>query len=201
MLPCGLAAVAATEWSKISPLLTTSFRDALPTPPSAASASHMFQGVMVGGGAPFAAFTITAHEDSTLLTDTTAAVKQELVACNATANESILIAGPSVYCPANSGTCRGNQAGTRACKAAMNQHSVQLNSRHGVSGWAPASAHPSYIQYTFPALPQGASSVTLRYEMDSRYQIELSHLSCLSTPPRAPIPHPARRIRIRRLPS
>jgi hypothetical protein len=174
VLPPSLA--GATDWNSISPLLESSFGHALPTPPSAEHAARLFDGVAVGSGAPFAAFTITAQEGPTVITDSTAAVDRELVACNSMANSSVLLAGPSVLCSAEdsaSGTCRGLPAGTLACKAAMNRNSVQLNSRHGTSGWAPASAYPSYIQYTFPALPQGASSVTLRYTIDERYRPEL----------------------------
>ena len=160
---------AATDWDTISPLLAASFGDKLPTPPSAANAAAMFDGVVVGGGAPFAAFTITAHEGATSVTNTWAEVDAGLVACH---NEttSMLVAGPSVLCDGDP-TCKGS-AGL-VCKGAVNTDSVQLNSHHGASGWAPASSHPSFMQYTFPALPAGASSITLRYEIDQRYRPEL----------------------------
>ena len=40
----------------------------------------------------------------------------------------------------------------------------------GASGYATAHASPVWAQLTFPALPDGVASVTLRYTMDSRYR-------------------------------
>ena len=55
----------------------------------------------------------------------------------------------------------------------MNAGSVQLVSKPGSSGWAQLVSLPSWIQQTYPAVPDGASSITLRFKMDGRYRPQL----------------------------
>ena len=176
LLPC----VAATDWTSISPLLTTFPDDHFPTVPARSSAQALFDGVLLGGGAPFATFTISSREDSaTTRSNLGTRVDSRLIACNASVDDSSLVAGPSHLCTgAEAGTCsecicRGSGAGTNICMAGMRGESIQLKSKLGGSGWAPQSAFPSFIQLTFPAVPDGASSTTLRFTMDSSYRPQL----------------------------
>ena len=147
--------------------------------PTLSGAALLFDGTVLGGGNPFATFTLNSHESATTRSNLGTHVNAELIACNASADESALVAGPSHVCTAaeaagcNDCICRGNGAGTRVCKANMFDESVQLLSKFGGSGWAPQSAFPSFIQLTFPAVPAGVSSITLRFTMDSRYRPQL----------------------------
>ena len=65
-LASGLSS-AATDWASISPLLP-SHSEKLPVVPDRASAEQLFGGVNLGGGSPFAAFTV-GSASTTSLTD------------------------------------------------------------------------------------------------------------------------------------
>ena len=171
---------AATDWASISPLLPA-FAAELPTTPSKAAAQALFQGVVLGGGAPFASFTIHAHDDDSATTLSNAAMRVQMdqVVCGGNVDGSALVAGPSYLCTSADSCagpdclCRGVALGTERCRATINQGSVQLLSKVGSSGYAPQSASPSFIQHTFPALPAGASSISLRFDIDQRYRPQL----------------------------
>ena len=171
---------AATDWASISPLLPA-FAAELPTPSSIAAAQALYDGVVLGGGAPFASFTIHAHDDTSATTLSNAATRVQVdqVLCSGHVVGSALVAGPSYLCTASDSCagpdclCRGVASGEELCRATINQGSVQLLSKVGTSGYAPQSASPSFIQHTFPPLPAGASSISLRFEMDQRYRPQL----------------------------
>ena len=175
----GLAAMGMTDWNSISSMLPA-HADKLPTPPTVSAARALYAGVLLGGGAPFASFTVEAHAGTTTLTNSRTRVNLDHVACSASFDEAALVAGPSHLCSAaeSSGCadciCRGRQADSAVCLASTHfSPSIQLVSKIGSSGWAPQSAFPSYIQLTFPAVPSGSSSITLRFTMDQRYRPQL----------------------------
>ena len=187
------ACAAATNWRSISPLLESFPADQFPAVPALEAARVLYDGTLLGSAAghrqarswapPFATFTINAHDEDDKLATTRSNlgthVDSRLVACNASFGESSLVAGPSHYCTdAEAGTCsecicRGNGGAGPVCMADMRGASTQLKAKFGVSGWAPQSAFPSFIQLTFPAVPDGASSTTLRFKMDSSYRPQL----------------------------
>ena len=167
---------AATDWASISPLLP-SHSDKLPVIPDRASAEQLFGGVNLGGGSPFAAFTI-GSASTTSLTNSRLDVANLEIPCNSS-TAAALVAGPRYVCTpddtcgASSCVCRGLSAGSEPCMGVMNAGSVQLVSKPGSSGWAQLVSLPSWIQQTYPAVPAGASSITLRFKMDSRYRPQL----------------------------
>ena len=167
---------AATDWASISPLLP-SHSDKLPVIPDRASAEQLFGGVNLGGGSPFAAFTI-GSASTTSLTNSRLEVADLEIPCNSS-TAAALVAGPRYVCTpddtcsASSCVCRGLSAGSEPCMGVMNAGSVQLVSKPGSSGWAQLVSLPSWIQQTYPAVPDGASSITLRFEMDGRYRPQL----------------------------
>ena len=173
-LASGLSS-AATDWASISPLLP-SHSEKLPVVPDRASAEQLFGGVNLGGGSPFAAFTV-GSASTTSLTDSRMDVAELEVACNL--STAALVAGPRFVCTsddvcgASSCVCRGLSTGSEPCMAVMNAGSVQLVTKPGSSGWAQLVSVPSWIQHTFPAVPVGASSITLRFKMDGRYRPQL----------------------------
>ena len=59
------ASAATTDWESISPLLP-SHSDKLPVVPDRASAEQLFGGINLGGGSPFAAFTIGSGSTTSL---------------------------------------------------------------------------------------------------------------------------------------
>ena len=65
MFLASVAGGAATDWESISPLLP-SHSDKLPVIPDRASAEQLFGGVNLGGGSPFAAFTIGSGSTTSL---------------------------------------------------------------------------------------------------------------------------------------
>lgn len=177
LFPC---TVVATDWTSISPLLSSFADDYFPTVPALSAAQEIYDGVLLGGGAPFATFTISTHEDgATTRSNLGTHVDSRLVACNASVNGSALVAGPSHLCTTVEAAgcadciCRGTVAETSVCLADMRGESVRLKTKVGVSGWAPQSNFPAFAQLVFPALPDGASSATLRFTMDSGYRPQL----------------------------
>ena len=176
MLLASVAACASTDWASISPLLP-SHSDKLPVVPDRASAEQLFGGVNLGGGSPFAAFTIGSGS-STSLTNSRLDVADLEIPCNSS-TAAALVAGPRYVCTpvdtcaASSCVCRGLSTGSEPCMGVMNAGSVQLVSKPGSSGWAQLVSLPSWIQQTYPAVPDGASSITLRFKMDGRYRPQL----------------------------
>ena len=173
-------ALAATDWLSISPLLASFSADQFPTIPALDAAKALYNGTLLGGGAPFATFTISTNEDSaTTQSNLGTHVDSRQVPCNASVNVSALVAGPSHLCTAAESAgcadciCRGTAEGTDVCAADMRGESVRLKTKFGGSGWAPQSSFPSFIQLAFPAVPDGASSTTLRFKMDSGYRPQL----------------------------
>ena len=152
---------AATDWASISPLLP-SHSERLPVVPDRASAEQLFGGVNLGGGSPFAAFTI-GSASTTSLTNSRLDVANLEIPCNSS-TAAALVAGPRYVCTpddtcgASSCVCRGLSAGSEPCMGVMNAGSVQLVSKPGSSGWAQLVSLPSWIQQTYPAVPAMAQA-------------------------------------------
>ena len=155
------ASAATTDWESISPLLP-SHSDKLPVVPDRASAEQLFGGVNLGGGSPFAAFTI-GSASTTSLTNSRLEVADLEIPCNSS-TAAALVAGPRYVCTpddtcgASSCVCRGLSAGSEPCMGVMNAGSVQLVSKPGSSGWAQLVSLPSWIQQTYPAVPAMAQA-------------------------------------------
>ena len=168
---------AATDWASISPLLP-SHSDKLPVIPDRASAEQLFGGVNLGGGSPFAAFTIGSGS-TTSLTNSRLDVADFEIPCNSS-TAAALVAGPRYVCTpddtcgASSCVCRGLSAG-EPCMGVMNLCGfgpTRLQARKLRLGSARVAAVVDSANVPRRAR-DGASSITLRFEMDGRYRPKL----------------------------
>ncbi|KAL1503504.1 hypothetical protein AB1Y20_011985 [Prymnesium parvum] len=177
LLLCGCllhAAGAETAWHTISSVLLREPVEYLPTVPSHAAAAAIYSGVAhtFSGGYPFASYSVSMSSTGSAPSDVDTTVDPLSGLCNRSLHAPVL-AGPLFTCPA-SGACSGPQLSTGAllCRASYHTPSVQLG---GVVGtyWARAVASPAWAQYIFPAVPAGATTLTLRFKLDARYRPEL----------------------------
>ena len=202
MFLASVVASAATNWAPISSVLPL-HSDKLPAVPDRASAEQLFGGVNLGGGSPFAAFTIgSGSTTSTSLTNSRLDVARLDIPCQLVDGSGAVVAGPRYVCTpddtcgASSCVCHGLSAGSEHRMGVMNAGSVQLVSKPGSSGWAQLVSLPSWIQQTYPAVPAMAQAPS---RCVSRWMAGIGRSSMGATRARTPRrPTTARFVRLAR---
>lgn len=149
-----------TDWGAVSPLLEgPDLAWALPPVPSVAEAADMYQGVVVGDGAPFGLHSIADFDETADL-------------CGQGDPLDPVRGGPAHVCASETCSGPGYEAGTYHCAAVHNSPALQLRGRLGTY-WAKALGTPAWIQFVFPAVPPGSTDFSLRFTLDERYRPEL----------------------------
>ena len=168
----GRGCMAATNWTKLSPTfedLWASYLPNIPTTPLAVDAADY----IVASQGPFQVLSLDVSDLEPLDGGPDAMAR---VYCSDGSSDvgtwplDGIRAGPSITCGVDV-TCSGPTGTQCRAEAGQGTHSVMLKQKEGTH-WARQSALPAWALYRFPPVPR-ALSLTVRFDLDSRYPSEL----------------------------
>jgi len=154
----------ASNWNEVSPVLAgdSTLLALLPNVPSAEDVSNQLYTEEVLSTDPFQLYKISNFPETAGL-------------CNDNEGVFAAQAGPKITCTADNCNGPSNQGYTLAsehCAAVINKQSIQLRSKLGTY-WSKALNTPSWMQFTFPAVPTDSTEFIFSIKLDNRYRPEL----------------------------